>query len=205
MHLLCEIAAHFSYIAACAHGMNYYKAWAFCSTFSSIAKLRCVCEHPPGSHQVIAGAKLQGRYLSSLTAEYPPSLAAALATRVAPFTTSLGHHEVSIAQFANLLPEPFVHRRPAVCDGAGVNSTAEHSNARHSPVTPLAHKLLAYLREHSLCEAMICHVAQGQPSHPIAFQSVQIAHEHLHPGCTNSQCTHVSPGQPFCLQLIGML
>ena len=128
---------------------------------------------------------------------------------MAPFTTNHGHRQVSVASFANLLPGPCIHRRPAVCDGAGLNSTAGHSNARYSTMTPLAHKLLAYLREHSLCDDIVSHVAQSQPTHPIAeqclFNLVQLSREHLHPGCKNPHCTMIAPCQPFCLQILAML
>ena len=49
----------------------------------------------------------------------------------------LRRRNVPISQFANLLPEPIVHRRPAICDGAGLNSTADQGNARISPIIHL--------------------------------------------------------------------
>ena len=196
IQLLRDMAAHCAYVPACAHGMNYYKSWACCATFPSIARLGGTCQHPPGSHHVVAGAKIDGQYVSSFTAEFPESLATALATCMAPFVSGICHRNVPISHFANLLPEPIVHRRPAICDGAGLNSAADQSNARASPVCPLAHKLLAYMRE----KGIIAHLAKAEPTHPIAdhhqFQLVQ---------CSNKQCTHIAEGQPFRLQLLGML
>ena len=189
--------------------VNYYKSWACCATFLSVAQLGDTCKHAPGARQVVAGAKVHGQYVSSLTAEYPASLAQAPAARMAPYFSNFGRRNVPISQFANLLPQPIVHRRPAICDGAGPNSAADQSNTRISPITPLAHKLLAYMREHHLCEGILTHLAQAQPTHPIADhhqrQLVQIAHDHLRPQCSNKQRTHMPEGQPFRLQLLGML
>ena len=65
------------------------------------------------------------------------------------------------------------------------------------------------MHEQNLGEAILAHLAKAKPSHPTAdhhqFQLVQIAHEHLHPQCMNKQCTHIAEGQPFRLQLLGML
>ena len=36
-------------IAACAHGMDIYKAWMFASSFSGLRPLECTCQHPPNS------------------------------------------------------------------------------------------------------------------------------------------------------------
>ena len=56
-----------------------------------------------------------GQYVSSLTAEYPESLATALAERMAPFVSSIGHRNAPISHFANLLPEPlFIAALPSV-------------------------------------------------------------------------------------------
>ena len=62
-----DMPARSAYVPACEHGMDYYnyKSWACCATFSSIAKPCGACKHPPASYQVIAGAKLNGQYISS--------------------------------------------------------------------------------------------------------------------------------------------
>ena len=71
-----------------AHGLNFYKNWAFCASFESIASLASVCTHPRGTHQSIAGKQLRGKFVSELTAEYPSSLAAQLAHLMRPFVSS---------------------------------------------------------------------------------------------------------------------
>ena len=125
--LLRECCAHCAYVAACSHGMNLYKNWAVCASFESIASLASVCKHPPGTHQSIAGKQVDGKFLSELTAEYPSSLASSLAALMRPFISSIGRQNVSLSDFAQLLTKDFVPRRLRLVDGAGMNSTADHT------------------------------------------------------------------------------
>ena len=60
--LLREWCAHCAHIAACNHGMDYYKSWATCATFQSIASLACTCQHAPGTHRSIAGVQVEGKF-----------------------------------------------------------------------------------------------------------------------------------------------
>ena len=124
--LLREWSARCAHVAACNHGVN---VWAFCASFQSIAQLACACKHAPGSRQSIAGVQVQGQYLSSLTAEYPPSLASSLAQLMLPFVSQHGHCSASVLDFADFITEDFVPRRLRLCDGAGLNSTADTCEA----------------------------------------------------------------------------
>ena len=161
--LLREISAHCAHVAACQHGMDVYKSWAFCASFSAISALACTCTHTPGVRKTLAGLKHNGQYVSSLTAEYPETLAQQLASIMAPFCTSLGHSQVQISQFANLLPEPHVHRRPPVCDGAGSNSSADHSNPQSSGcMQDVVDRWLQYTSSRSLKTRILSHLAQGR-------------------------------------------
>ncbi|CAE7712408.1 unnamed protein product, partial [Symbiodinium pilosum] len=45
--LLRELCAHCSHVAACEHGMDYYKSWAFCASFASIRTRHA----PAATHQ----------------------------------------------------------------------------------------------------------------------------------------------------------
>ena len=65
--MLREWSAHCSYVAACKHGLDVYKSWAMCATFESIAQLASTCQHPPGSHRCIAGAKVGNKYSATFT------------------------------------------------------------------------------------------------------------------------------------------
>ena len=55
---------------------------------------------------------------------------------------------MNCSDFANLLCEPIVHRRPPVCDAAGVNSTADHSNPQAA--SPFQDIVQQWLHIHSL-------------------------------------------------------
>ena len=59
------------------HNKAFAKSWAFGCNSSKIKALEARCNH--SYKQSIAGVKEQGVYLSTLTAEYPPSLALQLA------------------------------------------------------------------------------------------------------------------------------
>ena len=103
--------------------------------------LRKLCIHPHSREHLLPCTKRakvhrrQGNaHVSALTAEYPDSLASALAALLQPFCTQTGACKASISDFANLLCEPVIHRRPPVCDGAGFNSTADHTNPKASCV-----------------------------------------------------------------------
>ena len=178
-----------------------------CASFPSIAQLACTCAHAPGIHKTISGLKQGNLYVSSLTAEYPPSLAGQLAALMAPFCSHRGIKRYSIRDFANLLPEPFVHRRPPVCDGAGMHSSAYHSNPQPSScLQDVATHWLQYAKSHSLHQRVISHLAQGLDSHPLTEQQqwdvAGVAHSCLRPNCKDPACLLISPGQPFHLRLL---
>ena len=150
-----------------------------------------------GTHKSIAGAQSNGIFLSQLTAEYPASLARQLAAWMARYTTSLGFQNCSISDFAQFLPETYVPRRPRLCNGAGLNSTGDHTHASHGPLEHLAQALQQWLSADDRMENIMRHLEEG-----LSSQLVDIAHSVLHPLCTKSQCTHISPGQPFRLGLL---
>ena len=132
--LLRELCAHCAHVAACEHGMDYYKSWAFCASFASIRTLASTCCHAPGAHKSIAGLKQGNIHVSALTAEYPGSLATALAALLQPFCTQTGICKASISDFANLLCEPIVHRRPPVCNAPA--SIAQQITPIQKPAAP---------------------------------------------------------------------
>ena len=66
------------WVDACMRNKAFAKSWAFGSNSSKIRALQARCNHSY-KHQSIAGVKEQGVFLSTLTAEYPPSLALQLA------------------------------------------------------------------------------------------------------------------------------
>ena len=67
-------------LAACGFDWDIKKTWLFASSFSALASMAVVCDHPAGSHQSIAGVKdSHGIYLSRRSAAYPAKLAAQFA------------------------------------------------------------------------------------------------------------------------------
>ena len=147
-------------------------------------------------------------YLSTLTAEYPLSLARQLAALMAPFCSSLGHKRAPLSHFSNLLPEPVVHRRPPVCDGAGMNSSADASNPSNdpSPLQDVIKHWLQFAAQQNLTEQIISHLSQARDAHPLTeaqqLEIAAIAHSCLHPQCTDPACLKISSGQPFRLKLL---
>ena len=183
--------------------MDLYKSWALCASFPSISSLACTCTRPPGMHRPINNV-----YLSSLTAEYPSSLAKQLATLMAPFCSSLGHKRVPLSHFSNLLPEPVVHRRPLVCDGAGMNSSADASNpsTAPSPLQDVITHWLQFANQHNLTQSIVSHLCQARGAHPLtAAQQLEvaaIAHSCLHPQCKDPAGLKITARQPFRLKLL---
>ena len=77
-HMLREHQCTLVWVDACQHGKTFTKSWAFGSNSPRITALMARCNHT-FKHPSIAGIRENGVYLSSLTAEYPPSLARQLA------------------------------------------------------------------------------------------------------------------------------
>ena len=181
------------------------KSWAFCASFASIASLASTCAHPAGSRKSIAGLKQGGTYVSALTAEYPASHAEALASLMQPFCASTGKHAIRISEFANLLPEPVVHRRPPVA--MGLRSTADHTNpSKSSPLGDIAQHWQAYVTQRSITPDLVSHLGQSIDSHPHPpspqqqLDVAEITHQCLRPSCNSGDClaiSPISPGQPF--------
>ena len=72
-------------LAACAFGRDWPKSWLFASSFQTLTEMACICPHPPGHHQKLAGVRdATGGCVSRRTAEYPEQLAQQFATIVLP-------------------------------------------------------------------------------------------------------------------------
>ena len=200
------MAAHCSFVASCAHGWDLFKSSAFCASFQEISSIACTCKHPIGSHKSIAGAKQDGVYLSQLTAEYPSSLAQQLAACMAKYTTRLGHQNADISDFAQFLPEEYVPRRPRLCDGAGLNSTADFTHPEPSVLDSLCNAIQHWMSQGNRMHSVMSSLAQSRPTHPLSeeqqLELLDLTHRILHPECQRSACCAVSAGQPFRLNLL---
>ena len=54
---LLQSSCHLILVAACRYGLDFYKTWLFASSYSELSALGACCDHPPNSHQSIAGTK----------------------------------------------------------------------------------------------------------------------------------------------------
>ena len=67
-----QFTPYLASVAACAHGMDAFKSWLFCSNHPDVMRL---ASHPPLSGK----RSSDGTFLTRLTALYPQSLADAIA------------------------------------------------------------------------------------------------------------------------------
>ena len=85
VHTVAPFAAQAS---ACQFGKDWAKAWMFVANRPDIFAVAKSCPHGANVHQQIAGVRMtDGSFLSRITAEYPPDLAHALASIIAPYVT----------------------------------------------------------------------------------------------------------------------
>ena len=113
------------WVDACMHDKAFAKSWAFGSNSSKVQALQARCNHPH-KHQSIAGVKEQGVYLSTLTAEYPPSLALQLAQIGIGRVSKTGSFRLALPLHSNC-PNTVTLApcRLPTCDGAGMHSSAD--------------------------------------------------------------------------------
>ena len=167
----------------------------FCATLASIAKLGGVCTHPPGSYQVIAGAK-RPRQISQLQH-----------SRISAFTGNAWHLSLTHTTKSPSRILPTFCRNQWFTDALQCAAEQGCTAPRAVPTLGIRLTSSAHTCANAPCARIPrCISLRVNPSHPVAdhhqFQLVQIGHEHLHPGCSNPQCTHVVSGQPFRLQLL---
>ena len=107
-------------VAACHYGRSWYKSWLFATTSRDLSNLGCICTHPPGSLQNIAGVRTSsGDYVSRQTAEYPEQLCEAVSQYIAPLV-SHSALDLSISDVEAYLPIksgrfPQIRRFPPIC------------------------------------------------------------------------------------------
>ena len=180
-----------------------------CASFQSIASIASICSHAPGSHKCIANAKVNGKYLSELTAEYPHFLAQQLANLFHPFLTTQGWSNASIADFANLLPESYVPNRLRLCDGAGLHSNADHSFPGTSSMSALTTLWWEEIQAKQCSDKALEHLEAAKPEHPFDDQLrhslARIAAAYLLPSLNPEDALHIAPGQPYRLTLLSAI
>ena len=111
-----EVDTHIAWVDACNHGMDLSKSWAFLSNSPEIEKVACLCPH--GIRQSMAGKRnSEGVFSSTLTAEYPLSLARDILRHTSYLVTTSGLGEVTLPA-GEAWHRPFVCPRHKPCDGA---------------------------------------------------------------------------------------
>ena len=120
------------YVATCGYGKDWHKSWLFASTFASLQAIAHQCQHPPGSHQSIIGARSDsGHYLSRETAEYPEQLCSSMASILLPLLSDHRHVLDVTCALQHVRTKDYNAHPFARQDGAGFVSQADWS-APHS-------------------------------------------------------------------------
>ena len=117
-----QFTPYLASVAACAHGMDAFKSWLFCSNHPDVVRLASLCSHPKGTRPPLSGKRSSdGAFLTCLTALYPQSLADIFGSAV-----SLGKEEIPFLQWEQLLPArlPFSVPKHRIEDGCGACSSA---------------------------------------------------------------------------------
>ena len=164
-------------IAACAYGMDIYKAWMFASSFSGLCSLGGLCPHPPNSHVRLQGLRDDtGAFASRATAQYPNQLAQQFAVLVGPLLdnsavdlqwSSLNH----IMPIKQLSDYPF-----AQIDGGGAFSHPDWSQDQRQEKDWFHELRTSWMRRivsDRLDKILLSHVASGSSSPPFSHAILQ--------------------------------
>ena len=127
--------------------------------------------------------------------------------------TAVGFAEASLASFQTTLPQCFLPRRPAICDGAGLFSSADHTanniSAQPQPLLKLSQAMLAYLNKHSLVKHIANSLNEARQEPPLSTEHclalADIIRGHLAPHMSAEQFVSISEGQPFRLYVLQSL
>ena len=209
--MLQEVHGHITWVAACAYGVNLPKSWAFSCNHQSIRHLANVCNCMEG-HPSFAGTQdTQGRWISSLTAEYPIDLARDRLTHLAlRVTKTSGGHAFAIP-LTNTDPPtfpPIGGPRLQQCDGAGNYSHANWSIAKKKqPLQSLTKAWLQWAHEKDLPNRIMAHTIKGETSPPLtpeeAIEAAGIAMDELK--MTHPVSWEREAGQPYRLSVLRAL
>ena len=205
VHSEAPFAAH---ARACQFDVDCAKVWCFVPNRPEISILARFCPHGPKAHLSIAGQRLpDGTFLSRLTAEYPPLLAALLATLVGQFT-SCQRKFLTLSQWRSMLPVhvqwPLLQSR--VEDGGGLPSTALHVGSTGGSIFDQLRK--SWFQR--LCDSrdslkIFAHLQQGSRDPPLNESELSpYIDDLIHLlGLDDHACDvlSVTPGQPFRLKL----
>ena len=115
-------------LAACGFDWDIKKTWLFASSFSPLADLAVVCNHPFGSHQSIAGVRDEhGIFMSRRSATYPDKLAQAFAGKISVLLTP-SQNQITWDNVFQIIPTKDWFQDPkSFVDGGGLVSNPDWS------------------------------------------------------------------------------
>ena len=209
-HLLQATGAHVTATAFCSHGLDRQGAWLLACNTARCHSLASLCQHDPGQHPVVMLKRKREPQTSQPQPAYTDSFLQAAARCLQPL---LPARTSPMQPWTQEPPAPTTLpaiSRPAICDGAGLHSSADHSNATCQPaLQQLRTAWLSWACSIDLPKRVACHLMQSKPEHPLSeaecAKAAELAHECLHPNCTDPACLAVAQGQPFRLQLLQAL
>lgn len=195
-------------VAACQVGRDWGKYWLFASTYAEMETIASQCPHPQGSRQNFAGkTDAHGRFLSKLTAAYPPKLCEAIAGLVSPLV-SRHKQDVRIESLKTLLPIKAVESLPfARQDGGGFTSQADWSSVRaaHGPFAVLRKNWMNHIISHQFDKQVFAMISAGHDGPPLSDQDLTPLRAQLEEFLL-SQGVYpdwsIPPDQPMCLFIL---
>ena len=90
----------------------------------------------------------------------------------------------------------------ADCDGAGLNSTADHSTPAPGGLQSLAQTFMDWFRSRDMIQPTLQHLASHPLSKDQQLELAKVCHSHLLPSLSADAALHISPGQPFRLRIL---
>ena len=132
---------------------------------------------------------------------------------IAKHCTSSLKTPVPIDRVVKYMPGHFLPRRPAVCDGAGLFSTADHTasnvSTKPKPLAGVASTFLTYLKSHDLVSHIKVQLESDDTSAPLSEEQglilAEIIRQHLAPQSDPGTFHQITPGQPFRLNVLQCL
>ena len=151
--------------SACQFGRDWAKAWMFVANRPDIFAVA-----------KIAGVRMaDGTFFSRITAEYPPDLAHALASIIAPYVTK-GSMELPVDKWQSALPSSlkWPHLPTRVEDGGGLTSTASHMmRPAHDKLVALRSRWFKRLCDTKHCLQITAALTSGCKQPPLTNADLQ--------------------------------
>ena len=195
-------------LAACGFDWDIKKTWLFASSFSALAAMAVVCEHPAGSHQSIAGVKdSHGIYLSRRSAAYPAKLANQFAQIISvllsPSADGLDWNSVF-----SFFPKKGLHQDPkSFVDGGGLVSTPDWSQpppGLDNMFRPIRDHWIPKILHRGLHKQIVGHFQQQRTEAPFSDELIQEFRESLNSLLPIPEPLdwRVRDDQPLCLHAL---